>query len=190
MVSAVLFPMTGMFNSKIVANNISIIGKEVGAVKLTGEDVSNIKEVGQRGNVLELMSRSLCPSIFGHEFIKKALIMQLLGTSYPYSSHIHILSSLIVLYLVTLSTHPINTSYQPNLLSHPFNTFYQHTMSTNPVIPSLIPLSGGCERNLENGTHLRGDINVMMVGDPSTAKSQLLRAVMDIAPLAISTTGR
>ena len=183
MVSAVLFPMTGMFNSKIVANNISIIGKEVGAVKLTGEDVSNIKEVGQRGNVLELMSRSLCPSIFGHEFIKKALIMQLLGTSYPYSSHIHILSSLIVLYLV-------NTICQRTLLSHPFNTFYQHILSTNPVIPSLIPSSGGCERNLENGTHLRGDINVMMVGDPSTAKSQLLRAVMDIAPLAISTTGR
>ena len=79
----------GMFNSKIVANNISIIGKEVGAVKLTGEDVSNIKEVGQRGNVLELMSRSLCPSIFGHEFIKKALIMQLLGTFYPHTLSTH-----------------------------------------------------------------------------------------------------
>lgn len=36
----------------------------------------------------------------------------------------------------------------------------------------------------------RGDINVCLVGDPSTAKSQILKTIEEFSPRAIYTSGK
>ncbi|MBW0485051.1 hypothetical protein O181_024766 [Austropuccinia psidii MF-1] len=119
------------FKTLIVANNVVLLSSKAGGgiaqAQLTDIDLRNIKKVAKKRGVMKLLAESLAPSIFGHEYIKKAVLLLLLG---------------------------------------------------------------GIEKNLPNGTHIRGDINILMVGDPSTAKSQMLRFVLNTAPLAIATTGR
>lgn len=119
------------FRTLILANNVILLSSKSGGgiaqVSITDTDIRNINKISKNRRVFELLSQSLAPSIYGHDYIKKAILLLLLG---------------------------------------------------------------GQEKNLENGTHLRGDINILMVGDPSTAKSQLLRFVLNTAPLAIATTGR
>lgn len=51
-------------------------------------------------------------------------------------------------------------------------------------------LFGGSRKCLPDGVKLRGDINVLLLGDPSTAKSQFLKFVEKTAPIAVYTSGK
>lgn len=51
-------------------------------------------------------------------------------------------------------------------------------------------LFGGVPKIMEDGTRIRGDIHVLLVGDPGTAKSQLLQYTSRIAPRGLYTSGK
>jgi DNA replication licensing factor MCM2 len=53
-----------------------------------------------------------------------------------------------------------------------------------------LALFGGCPKNVHNKHRIRGDINVLLLGDPGTAKSQILKYAEKIAPRAVYTTGK
>merc|ERR1712226_51621 len=51
-------------------------------------------------------------------------------------------------------------------------------------------LLGGSRKRMPDGLTRRGDINVLLLGDPGTAKSQLLKFVEQVAPVCVYTSGK
>lgn len=119
----------GIFRTCIIANNVQAITKNRNDGVFTSSEIEKIKQFSRDRTLkhFDILSRSIAPSIHGHEYIKKAVLCLLVG---------------------------------------------------------------GSEKHLSNGSRLRGDINIMMIGDPSTAKSQMLRYVLGTQPNSIPTTGR
>lgn len=54
----------------------------------------------------------------------------------------------------------------------------------------ILQLFGGVRRELPNGVTRRGDINVLLVGEPGTGKSQYLKAANEIAPKGVKASGK
>ena len=54
----------------------------------------------------------------------------------------------------------------------------------------LLMLFGGVHKQTQEGMKLRGDLNVCIVGDPATAKSQFLKYVTSFLPRCIYTSGK
>ncbi|KAF7331825.1 DNA helicase [Mycena kentingensis (nom. inval.)] len=110
----------------------------IGELDTDGQRVRNaeledkIRQLSGRPDVYDVLSRSLAPSIWQMEDVKKGILLQLFG-------------------------------------------------GTNKSIDR----GGG-----GGGPRYRGDINVLLVGDPGTAKSQILGYVHKIAPRGVYTSGK
>lgn len=95
--------------------------------KITPEEIAKIEEIAQRDDLYEVLARSLAPSIYEMDDVKKGILLQMFG-------------------------------------------------GTNKVF--------------KKGGRYRGDINILLCGDPSTSKSQLLQYVHKIAPRGVYTSGK
>lgn len=95
--------------------------------RLSAEDIAHVKEISQRDDLYEVLARSLAPSIYEMDDVKKGILLQLFG---------------------------------------------------------------GANKTFRKGGRYRGDINILLCGDPSTSKSQLLQYVHKIAPRGIYTSGK
>jgi DNA replication licensing factor MCM5 len=51
-------------------------------------------------------------------------------------------------------------------------------------------LFSGCRKKIQEGVYLRGDIHVLLLGDPSTGKSQFLKFAERVAPISVYTSGK
>ncbi|KAI7966364.1 hypothetical protein MJO29_002112 [Puccinia striiformis f. sp. tritici] len=93
-------------------------------------------ELSRRPEIYELLSRSLAPSVWEMDDVKKGILLQLFG-------------------------------------------------GTNKTIGG-----SAANRNGSGGPRYRGDINVLLVGDPGVSKSQILQYVHKIAPRGVYTSGK
>lgn len=54
----------------------------------------------------------------------------------------------------------------------------------------LLLLVGGVNKTMSDGMKIRGNINILLMGDPGVAKSQLLKYISHISPRGVYTTGK
>jgi replicative DNA helicase Mcm len=120
-------PRSRSFRSKIDANYIEVVGKEPSQVHITKEDEAIIKSIASGPDVYQKLIKSMAPGILGHEAVKEAILLLLVG---------------------------------------------------------------GPQTILPDGTKLRGDINVFLVGDPGVAKSEMLKFAAQVAPRGMFASGR
>ncbi|TMW59668.1 hypothetical protein Poli38472_004737 [Pythium oligandrum] len=109
------------------ATDVANHKKRYSAMESSEEMENEVLKLQESGNMYEVLSQSIAPEIYGHEDVKKALLLLMIG---------------------------------------------------------------GVTKRMDEGMRLRGDINILLMGDPGVAKSQLLKHIATIAPRGVYTTGK
>jgi replicative DNA helicase Mcm len=84
-----------------------------------------------------------------------------------------------------------NIASKPDAYEKLIASFAPHIYGHEPIKEAILLLIvGSVTKKLEDGSTRRGDINVLLVGDPGTAKSEMLKFTAKIAPRGLYTSGR
>ena len=82
-------------------------------------------------------------------------------------------------------------SGNPDIYNRLVDSFAPHIQGHTLIKEAILLLiAGSTQRLLQDGTKIRGDINIFLVGDPGTAKSEMLKFCARIAPRGLYTSGR
>jgi len=84
----------------------------------------------------------------------------------------------------------IELSKDPNLYQKLINSIAPTIFGLEEVKEAiLLQMFGGNEQIMPDGTRIRGEIHILLIGEPSTAKSQLLKYVANLMPRAKYVSG-
>ena len=82
-------------------------------------------------------------------------------------------------------------SKSPDIYDRIIDSYAPHITGHRIIKESILLLmAGSTQRELQDGSKIRGDINIFLVGDPGTAKSEMLKFCARIAPRGLYTSGR
>ena len=101
--------------------------QEAVLASMTHAEIEDLRKMVHSDHIYSRLVNSLAPMVYGHEIVKKGLLLQLMS---------------------------------------------------------------GVSKTTKEGMQLRGDINICIVGDPSTSKSQFLKYICSFLPRAVYTSGK
>lgn len=116
-----------IYKNYIEVNSVEVTEKEYAEISITEEDEAKIKELSADPEIYDKLTRSIVPTIYGLENVKRA---------------------------------------------------------------ALYAFFGGLSSETCNGVKTRGDIHILLIGEPGIAKTDFMRKVMAYSPRGVYTSGK